>query len=90
MAIEDAVVLPRNLAANPSDPPAALIAFEAERFGRTSAVTNEAWRFGKLLQLEGRISVWLRDFLFGIAMSVTGTRNLVKHARFDVGSLPEK
>lgn len=89
-AIEDAVVLARNLAGNPSDPPAALAAFEAERFGRTSAITNEAWRFGKLLKLEGRLSVWLRDLLFGIAMSLTGTRNLIKHARFDVGSLPGK
>src|SRR5581483_9507798 len=61
MAIEDGVVLARCLAARPADPAAALAAFEAERFPRTSAVTNEAWKFGKVLQWEGRLSTWVRD-----------------------------
>ena len=88
MAIEDAVVLARNLALNRSDVPAALAAFEAERFPRTSLVTNEAWKFGKILQVEGRMKVWMRDFLSGIMIWLSGQKNLTKHARFDVGPLP--
>jgi 2-polyprenyl-6-methoxyphenol hydroxylase-like FAD-dependent oxidoreductase len=87
MAIEDAVVLARSLTKTPSAPEAALAAFEAERFPRTSLITNEAWRFGKVLQLEGPLSVWARDLLSGIMIRLTGTNNLIKHARFDVGQL---
>ena len=53
MAIEDGVVLARNLAHHANDPPAAFAAFETERYPHTTAITNEAWRFGKVLQLEG-------------------------------------
>ncbi|MFO0956455.1 MAG: FAD-dependent monooxygenase [Isosphaeraceae bacterium] len=87
MAIEDAVVLARCLA-NAGDPESALAAFEAERFPRTSAVTNEAWEFGKLLQWEGRASVWLRDLLAGMMIRAAGTNNLIKHARYEVGTIP--
>jgi 2-polyprenyl-6-methoxyphenol hydroxylase-like FAD-dependent oxidoreductase len=84
MAIEDAVVLARCLAAGP-DPEAALLAFEAERYPRTSAVTNEAWRFGRMLQWESRTSVWFRDLLAGVLMRVNGTNNLIRHARYEAG-----
>ena len=86
MAIEDAVVLARCLATaqNAED---ALAEFEAQRFRRTSAVTNEAWKFGKMLQWEGRVSVWLRDLLAGILMRMNGTNNLIKHARHNVGTV---
>jgi 2-polyprenyl-6-methoxyphenol hydroxylase-like FAD-dependent oxidoreductase len=87
MAIEDAVVLARCLA-TVRDPEAALAAFEAERFPRTSAVTDEAWKFGRMLQWESRLSVWLRDLLAGVLMRVSGTSNLIKHARHDVGTIP--
>ncbi len=87
MAIEDAVVLARCLA-TAKNPEVALAEFEAVRFPRTSAVTNEAWRFGKMLQWEGRVSVWLRDLLAGMLMRVNGTNNLLKHARHYVGTIP--
>jgi 2-polyprenyl-6-methoxyphenol hydroxylase-like FAD-dependent oxidoreductase len=90
MAIEDGVVLARCLAARRDDVPAALAAFEAERFPRTSAVTNEAWRFGRVLQWEGRLSTWVRDLMSGLAIRLSGTGNLVKHARYDVGRLPAR
>lgn len=87
MAIEDGLVLARTLVANRADPVAALAAFEAERFPRTSEVTNEAWKFGKLLQWEGRFSVWFRDLLSNAMIKTSGTKNLLKHARYDVGPL---
>ena len=87
MAMEDAVVLARCLVRH-SDPESALAAFESERYPRTSAVTNEAWKFGKMLQWEGRASVWLRDRLTGVLMRLNGTNQLIKHARFEVGTIP--
>jgi 2-polyprenyl-6-methoxyphenol hydroxylase-like FAD-dependent oxidoreductase len=87
MAIEDGVVLARCLAAF-QEPAAAFAAFEAERYPRTSSVTQEAWRFGKMLQWESRASVWLRDLLSGIALRLRGTNQLVKHARYNVGTFP--
>ena len=86
MAIEDAVVLARCLATVPNAEDA-LAKFEAERFRRTSAVTNEAWEFGKMLQWEGRVSVWLRDLLASILLRMNGTNNLIKHARHNVGTI---
>ncbi len=87
MAIEDAVVLSRCLAIA-GNPEVALAEFEAERYSRTSAVTNEAWKFGKMLQWEGRVSVWLRDLLAGMLMRLNGADNLIKHARYNAGTVP--
>lgn len=87
MAIEDAVVLARQLAANP-DPAEAWRAFAAERYRRTSGITHESWRFGKMAHLEGRVSCWLRDRAFGLLLPLIGARSLPKYAAFDVGTLP--
>lgn len=87
MAIEDGVVLARCLTAF-REPEAAFAAFEAERYSRTSAVTNEAWKFGKMLQWEGRASVWFRDVLSGIALRLNGSNQLIEHARYNVGEIP--
>jgi 2-polyprenyl-6-methoxyphenol hydroxylase-like FAD-dependent oxidoreductase len=88
MAIEDAVVLARALTKNSSDPQIALKAFEEERYKRTSTVTNEAWSFGKTLQWEGAFNTWLRDQMSGVLLRMTGSANLIKHGKFDVGELP--
>lgn len=85
-AIEDAVVLTRALAANP-DPADALEAFTTERYRRTTAITRESWRFGKVGQWEGRLSCWLRDRMFGFLLPLFGERTFPKHAAFDVGTL---
>jgi 2-polyprenyl-6-methoxyphenol hydroxylase-like FAD-dependent oxidoreductase len=87
MAIEDAVVLARSLKANP-DPAAAWLAFAAERAKRTTAITRESWKFGKIAQAEGRVTCWLRDRLFGLLLPLVGARSLPKYAAFDVGPLP--
>lgn len=87
MAIEDAVVLARNLVANP-DPVRALEAFTAERYPRASAIVRESWRFGTIAQWEGKWSCAIRDRVFGFLMPMLAFRSVPKHASFDVGSLP--
>ena len=86
MAIEDGVALARSLAAN-ADTASAMLAFTAERYGRTAGITNESWRFGQIGQLEGRVSCWLRDRAFGFLLPAFGTRMFSKHALFDIGPL---
>src|SRR6185437_11036800 len=87
MAIEDGIVLARSLAANPN-PAVAWMAFTKERFARTAAITQESWRFGKIGQLEGRASCWLRDRIFGLLLPAFGTKMFSKYACFDIGPLP--
>jgi 2-polyprenyl-6-methoxyphenol hydroxylase-like FAD-dependent oxidoreductase len=89
-AIEDGVVLARALATNLADPTAALEAFTAERFKRTSAITNESWRFGRIGQWEGGLWCRLRDAAFGLLMPLIGSRSMPKHAKFDVGPLTSR
>ena len=84
MAIEDAVVLARCLKAN-ADGAAGLLAFAAERYRRTTGITRESWKFGKIGQWEGRVSCAIRDRLFGLLLPLIGSRSLPKHAAFDVG-----
>ncbi len=86
IAIEDSVVLARHLATNP-DPARALEAFTAERFPRTSGVNRESWKFGRMGQMEGRVSCWVRDTLIGLLGPLAGTSGLLKHAKFDTGPL---
>jgi 2-polyprenyl-6-methoxyphenol hydroxylase-like FAD-dependent oxidoreductase len=87
VAIEDSVVLARHVA-SADDPANALLAFTAERFPRTAAITRESWRFGSLGQIEGRFACWLRDALVGLLGPLLGLGGLLKHAKFDVGPLP--
>ncbi len=89
MAIEDAVVLARCLA-TAADPADGLAAFEDERYARTTAVTNESWRFGRMGQMEGRLACRLRDAALGPLMRRFGAKTLPKYAAFDVGELPAK
>jgi 2-polyprenyl-6-methoxyphenol hydroxylase-like FAD-dependent oxidoreductase len=87
LAIEDGVVLARAMAAT-HDPARALASFTSERYARTSSVTNESWRFGKVAQWERPMRCWLRDRLFGFLLPLFGARTFPKHAAFDVGQLP--
>ena len=61
-AIEDALVLGRCLA-GAADVPAALRSYESQRYERTAFVTNQSWKFGKLLGWENRFACALRDWL---------------------------
>jgi 2-polyprenyl-6-methoxyphenol hydroxylase-like FAD-dependent oxidoreductase len=88
-AIEDGVVLARHLG-RATDVPAALAGFEAERFDRTRAITEESWRFGRVGQWEGRLACGLRDRLMRVLLPLVASRSLPKYARFDVGPLSEE
>lgn len=89
MAIEDSVVLARCLATVP-DPVRALEAFTAERNPRTSAITRDSWKFGRIGQLEGRLTCWFRDAALGVFAKIAGSKGFLKNATFDVGPLPRK
>ncbi len=85
-AIEDGVVLARNMAADP-DPARALKAYTAERYPRTASITNESWRFGKIGQWQGNLSCRIRDRMLGLLLRTFGARTFPKYASFDVGPL---
>ncbi len=87
IAIEDAVALARHLTAT-ADPARALEAFTAERFPRTSAIVRESWDYGRLAQKEGALACWLRDTMIRTVGPLVGAGGMLKHARFDVGTLP--
>jgi 2-polyprenyl-6-methoxyphenol hydroxylase-like FAD-dependent oxidoreductase len=83
MAIEDTAVLARHLSGTAD--PAALAAFEAERYPRTTAITNESWQFGRVGQKEGRLTCAVRDRAFRLLLPLVGGRSVPKYAAFDVG-----
>ncbi len=60
MAIEDAIVLARELVAHDAAA-AALGAYEARRRPRVDALQRGARRFGKLAQTSSRVGAWARD-----------------------------
>ncbi|HEX2203289.1 MAG TPA: FAD-dependent monooxygenase [Longimicrobium sp.] len=63
MAIEDAAVLAASLAAT-DDVAAALRDFEARRYRRTTWITRQSLRYGRLAQLASPVGVRVRDLLF--------------------------
>lgn len=63
MAIEDAEVLARRLAGAGDDVPAALRAYEAERYQRVAPVVRQSRSYGALGQWEGRAAVRARNLL---------------------------
>ena len=87
MAIEDSVVLVRclkgigSLRRN-------LATFVAERFARTTSVTNRSLRFRQIGHWQGRWSCWMRDRLFGIVLPLVEAKGLTQYATHDVGPLP--
>ncbi|MCB5165702.1 FAD-dependent monooxygenase [Streptomyces bambusae] len=63
MALEDAVVLARAVAAHPADPPRALAAYQAARLPRTSAVVLRSRAQGAVDQGDGAAGARRRDDL---------------------------
>ncbi len=86
MAIEDSVVLARCLHLYP-ELPKALAAFEKERYARTTAITKESWKFGKIGQWQGKWSCRFRDTFLRMIMPLIATRSLPKYAVHDVGPI---
>ena len=87
-AIEDAVVLAHAVADHPGDPPTAFTRFTGERVARTSAITNESWKFGRVVHYRNRLACSLRDHLLGFLLPKIGPGQVTRHASFDVGPLP--
>ena len=63
MALADAIVLADCLKRGRLSE-AALREYEQARWRRTAMVTNQSWSLGKLFQLENRLAMALRDWLF--------------------------
>ncbi|MEO8978931.1 MAG: FAD-dependent monooxygenase [Polyangiaceae bacterium] len=83
MAIEDAVVLAHCLSSSVGVPDA-LAAYEARRVARTAAVVNASWQFGRLAQLDGRASCWLRDLALRATPRSVIERRLREDAHFSL------
>ena len=83
MAIEDAVVLAHCLSTCASVREA-LAAYERARVSRTTAVVNASWRFGRVAQMEGRLSCWLRDLALRSTPQSVIRRRLLESASFSL------
>lgn len=86
MAIEDALVIARNLNQHQSVEQA-LQNFEAERFARTKSIVTDSYRFGKLAQQQTWLGVKLRNATLRLLLTLTGSRSILKHTNHDVGPL---
>ncbi len=62
MAIEDAVILAHQLA-HAKDHTAAFSEYERRRVEHTAKIVKASFTFGRIAQLEGRLSTWTRNFL---------------------------
>ncbi|WP_438349695.1 FAD-dependent monooxygenase [Paenibacillus sp. FA6] len=74
-AIEDAVILAGHLKSTPSVD-AALQLYNRERVQRTGKITRMSNRIGKIAQLDGRMSVSLRNMLFPLLPDILMERQL--------------
>ena len=81
MAIEDAVVLAHYLAKHErlAD---ALHAYERKRVEYTTKIVNASWQFGRIAQLEGRLSTWLRDLALRATPASQVRARLRENAQF--------
>jgi len=89
MAIEDAVVIARQLS-QPKPVPQALHDFEAERFPRTKSIVNDSYRFGVLAQRQNWMGVQMRNWILRLLLVTAGNRGILKHTNHDVGPLPRR
>jgi len=83
MAIEDAVVLAYHLAKHTAWKDS-LAAYERKRVAHTSKIVNASWTFGRVAQLEGRFSTWLRDLAMRATPEAQVSARLRENARFSL------
>ena len=81
-AIEDAVVLTSELS-KVTDVRQAFRNFEKRRVARTQSIVNTSWKIGKVAQLENKILVGLRNFVFRITPSSVSEKQLEKLYNID-------
>jgi 2-polyprenyl-6-methoxyphenol hydroxylase-like FAD-dependent oxidoreductase len=82
MAIEDAVTLAHALSSQP-DVARAFALYEERRVARTARIVDDSFKFGKIAQLEGRFSTWLRDLLLSATPESVVRARMLAAARFD-------
>ncbi|MEO6028199.1 MAG: FAD-dependent monooxygenase [Candidatus Binatia bacterium] len=80
-AIEDAWVLARELARDPS--PAGLRRYEVARQTRTKRFVEESWRFGKLAQSSNPLLIAVRNFAIGLVPESMMQKSLAWSFDFD-------
>ncbi len=80
-AIEDAWVLARELARDPS--PAGLRRYEAARQARTKRFVEESWRFGKLAQSSSALLIAVRNVAMGLVPESLMQKSLAWSFDFD-------
>ncbi len=83
MAIEDAVVLAHCLTKH-GKLAHALRAYEQKRVPHTSKIVNGSWQFGRVAQLEGRFTSWLRDLALRATPASQVSARLRENARFSL------
>ncbi|HYP98327.1 MAG TPA: FAD-dependent monooxygenase [Polyangiaceae bacterium] len=83
MAIEDAVVLAHCLNKH-ATLAEALGAYERKRVEHTSKIVNASWQFGRIAQLEGSFSTWLRDLALRATPESQVRARLRENARFSL------
>ncbi|MBC7929437.1 MAG: FAD-dependent monooxygenase [Rubrivivax sp.] len=86
MAIEDAMVLTRNLLrhANLRD---ALQSYEGERAKRTTSIVKQSWAFGMLARVKNPLVVRVRELLVRATPEFLIQQTLRSQAGFDAGDL---
>jgi hypothetical protein len=58
-------------------------------YPRTTFITNRSWKFGGLAQRESRIACFLRDNAMWLAARTLGSKDFLKPAMFDVGTVEQ-
>jgi 2-polyprenyl-6-methoxyphenol hydroxylase-like FAD-dependent oxidoreductase len=82
MAIEDAVTLAHALASR-VDVAQAFALYEQQRVARTSRIVEDSFKFGKIAQLEGRFSTWLRDLVLSATPAKVVRERMLAASRFN-------
>lgn len=82
MAIEDAVVLARCMAAH-SDARTAFRVYERLRYARTARVTNISRCYGVVGQWSNPVAAWLRSAVFRLGSGKLATKNYAKFVSYN-------
>ncbi len=85
-AIEDGFILARQINQKGVNT-TSLIAYEAERIGRTTRIVNQSWQFGVPLVWTNPAVVRLRNMLFKYAPKSMTEKMFRENIQFDVGHL---
>ena len=86
MAIEDAMVLTRNLAGH-TNLQDALQSYEQARHERTASIVNQSWTLGTLAKWKNPFAVRLREIILRATPESVARRAIRKQAGFDAGNL---